>query len=112
MPEKVEAKMPEIPDLTDVEIVFGSVKHLPSMESIPDEFKMNDRNNPFCKLTTDWFFKGLDKEQISSMVPKEGVDKLKAVRALSAILKSFEPQHEHKEAGVAYLMSCWFDVKK
>ena len=28
---------------------------------------------------------------------------------LKSILQSFKPKHERKEAGVAYLMSLWFD---
>ena len=31
--------------------------------------------------------------------------------AIAAILASFEPKHEHKEAGAAYLLSQWFELR-
>jgi hypothetical protein len=41
--------------------------------------------------------------------PKEGVDVDKALRHIQAIMRSYQPKHEHKEAAVAYLLSQWFD---
>jgi hypothetical protein len=58
------------------------------------------------KSFSRWFFSGLPKGTV--FVPHEGIDPAKAMRHLRAILGSFEPKHEHKEAGVAYLMSQWF----
>lgn len=43
------------------------------------------------------------------VVPKEGVDPDKAMRHLAACMRSFEPKHEHKMAGVACLMATWFE---
>ena len=43
------------------------------------------------------------------MKPKEGVDTKKALRHVKAVLGSWEPKHEHKEAGVAFLLNEWFD---
>jgi hypothetical protein len=40
--------------------------------------------------------------------PREGVDPEKAFRAIKATLGSFAPKHQHKEAAVAYMLSCWF----
>jgi hypothetical protein len=42
-------------------------------------------------------------------VVREGVDAKAAWRHCAALLRSFEPKHEHKEAGVAYLMSQYFE---
>jgi hypothetical protein len=42
-------------------------------------------------------------------VTKEGIDRSVAMRHLKCIMSSWEPQHEHKTAGVAYLMSLWFE---
>ena len=36
-------------------------------------------------------------------------DTNKAIRHLKAILVSYDPKHEHKEAGVAFLLSEWFE---
>jgi hypothetical protein len=96
----------EIPEVDGLDTVFGNIKHLPAMKDIPEEFKTGYRSNKWIAAQMDWFFKGIKP---TSLIPKEGVDRGKAIRALQAIQCSFEPSHEHKEAGVAYLMSLWFD---
>ena len=50
---------------------------------------------------SEWFFYGLKDAQF---VPNEGIDKGEALRHLGYIMGSWEPQHEHKEAGCAYLL--------
>lgn len=79
---------------------------LPKWEDIPAEFKNPNRPTKWNNLFNDWFYHGL-----KSLVrkPKPGIDELKAIRHLSCIVGSYEPKHQHKEAGVAYLMSLWFD---
>lgn len=91
--------------ITDVELAFPArVKHLmPPMLQIPAEFR-NGRS-PWCRLASDWFAHGL-RDPAFHMTP--GIDGNNATRQLSAILRSFEPKHEHKEAAVAYLASLWF----
>lgn len=94
-------------DISDLDVAFPANicgKYLPPYSIVPEEFKRgktywNDRMN-------EWFFKGLNPEMI--LIPKDGIDKQKALRQLKACLGSFEPKHEHKEAGVAYLMSLFF----
>lgn len=81
------------------------VSHLmPQMKEIPQEFK-NFPGNKWVKFQGHWFFKGLKNPQF---YPKEGIDAETAYRHLAAIQGSFEPQHEHKAAAVAYLASQWF----
>ena len=58
-------------------------------------------------MVSRWFFSGLPKE--TRFVPKTGIDEAAAKAHLRAILASFEPKHEHKEAGCAYLLSKWFE---
>jgi hypothetical protein len=83
--------------------VFGKVKGiLPPMSAIPDEF--DGGSNPWVRWQSQWFFKGLTRYP----VPKEGIDLKAAMANLSCIQRSFEPKHEHKQAGVAYLASLWF----
>lgn len=97
--------MLEVPETSDLDIAFGNTDHLPSYKSIPEEFK--DRGNKHYKFCSDWFFNGL----VEFPKSKEGVDVGKALRAVAAILKSWEPKHEHKMAGAAYLVSQWFDIE-
>lgn len=96
----------EVPDLTKVEVILGSIKHLPPMKDIPEEFQKY-HGTKWNKIMSKWFYGGLPGD--TEFIPKEGVDAKKAIAALGAILASFEPKHEHKEAGVAYLMSQWFE---
>lgn len=95
-------------DVDDLSLAFGGDMKvlLPPYESIPDTFKRFQRNNKWIKFQSDWFFSGIRNLQI---VPKQGIDKKKAMRHLSAIQSSWEPSAEHKEAGVAYLASLWFE---
>ena len=45
-------------------------------------------------------------------IPKEGIDPVMAWRHVRCVMGSFEPQHRHKVAACAYLMSLWFeDIK-
>jgi hypothetical protein len=96
--------MIEIPEVTDLDIAFGNVEHLPKWDAIPEEFKRG--NTKWNRLFNQCFFCGAKGLQL---VPKEGVDAKKALRVIRACMGSFEPKHEHKEAGVAYLFSLWFD---
>ena len=54
----------------------------------------------------------MNHEDLATFKAKDGVDNKKAMAAISAILRSFDPKHEHKEAGVAYLFSEWFEEVK
>lgn len=75
---------------------------LPKYDTVPDEFKR--QSNPWVKWQMDWFYEGLKRWPVA----KEGIDLNAAMAHLKAIQSSWEPQHEHKEAGVAYLASLWF----
>lgn len=96
-----------IKEFTDVELVFPtSVDGLmPAYKDIPKEFR--DWNSPgkWNKVMSDWFYKGLKN---AKWKPKPGVDEAKALRHIKYILGSWEPKHEHKAAGVAYLLNEWF----
>jgi anti-sigma factor ChrR (cupin superfamily) len=76
---------------------------LPPMAAIPKEF--HSMSNQWAKWQADWFYSGLKRLP----VPKEGIDLNMAMGNLAAVQGSFEPKHEHKSAGVAYLASLWFD---
>lgn len=80
--------------------------YLPPMSEIPDEFSEPVGGNPWIDLTEQWFANRL--KEIPSFAPNEGVDAEAAYRHISMCLKSYDPKHEHKIAGCAYLMSLWF----
>jgi hypothetical protein len=98
--------MINIPELTDADLAFGSIKHMPKYSEVPDRFK-NDYD-PVVILIREWFYKGLD---VSKIKPRNGVDQNKALKAIHAIMQSWEPKHEHKMAGCAMLLDQWFEVK-
>lgn len=78
---------------------------LPPMSEIPEEFKRS--HTEWNKLFSRWFYSGLPKG--TEFVPREGINRDEAIRHIRYCMKSFEPKHEHKEAGVAYLLSLWFE---
>ena len=96
--------------VTDVEIAFGgrTDQLLPAENEIPREYWM--RSNAWVKTVSRWFFKGATVAEVDALTPKAGVDKTAALRHLRAVLGSWEPKHEHKESGCAYLASLWFEA--
>lgn len=92
--------------LADVDIVFPTeVSHLlPAYSEVPEEFR-RDRNQ-WVQLAEEWFYSGLSRLVLTA---KPSIDKSAALRHLQAVLGSFEPKHKHKIAGVAYLLSQWFE---
>jgi hypothetical protein len=96
-----------IPEVSDGDMIFGQNIPLPAWDSIPEEFK-GCNATPFNEVVSTLFFEG---GRVSDfLTPKEGVDVSKALRAIKCCLGSFEPKHEHKEAGVAFMLSEWFDL--
>ncbi len=98
--------MIEIPEVNDLEVALSCAadRVLPARKTIPAEFWKD--GNRWHKVASDWFFFGLAK---STWKPKPGVDKNKALRAITATLGDFGPEHNHKIAGCAYLLSEWFE---
>ena len=86
------------------DIAFGgkAMEILPRYGEIPEEFKRG--GNPWVKWQQEWFFSGMK----CYPVPKDGIDLNLAMANLRCVNCSFEPKHEHKQAGVAYLASLWF----
>lgn len=91
----------------DIEMAFGGEvnKLLPPYEAIPEQFK-RFQGTKWNRLFSAWFFRGLESY---CLLPKEGIDESAALRHIRAVMASWEPKHEHKEAGVAYLFSLWFE---
>lgn len=106
--------MLKIPDVSDISVTLGEFDHVPPANDIPDEFK--DRRSPFCNAVSGWFFGGAKRipngvvVDGSTFTAKQGVEVTKALRAIAAALKSFEPSHEEKIAACGYMLSQWFDA--
>jgi hypothetical protein len=95
--------------VTDIQVAFpADVSDLmPEYEEIPEDFRRECGDaRPWIAFQRQWFFSGLRGVEI---VAKPGVDKGLALRHLKVIQGSFEPQHEHKEAAVAFLASLWLE---
>ncbi len=93
--------------VSDIEVAFPTeaLKLMPSMEEIPKEFKLYP-GGYYNKLFSEWFYKGISRDRLPA---KDGVDQSTAIRHLLCVIGSFEPQHEHKAAAAAYLMSLWIE---
>lgn len=96
--------------ITDVEIAFGTTKLLPSYDEVPDEFK---HGNDYTKLLDRLFADQPPPD--GEIVFREGFDDAYAPallnRVVRAHLRSFEPKHEHKIAGLGYLLSKVCEVR-
>ena len=93
--------------LTDLDIAFPAdvtTTLLPPMDAIPKDFEKRDY---WLGIVARWFFQGLPEDV--EFHAKSGINARDAFRHVAACLRSFQPQHEHKEAGCAYLLSQWFD---
>lgn len=99
-----------VPQLTRADVVFGEVKHLPKWDDIPAEFKRS--SNPYARFVSGWFFSGRKPKDMARLTARDGVDRAAALGAIQAVLGSFAPKHEHKEAGAAYLLSEWFELDR
>lgn len=88
--------------------VSRTMDHMPEMVDIPSEFKTRgSRAHPYVELVEQWFFSGI---QLIRTVPKEGVDRAKAMKHLRLIIGSWDTSHEHKIAATAFLIFDWFQV--
>ena len=95
-----------VPEVSDIDAAFPVNPPLPEWDDIPEEFKQ--WHNDFAKIAAMLFYNG-GKLSDHGLTPKGDLDEIKAIRAIRACLGSFEPKHEHKMAGVAYMLSEWFD---
>lgn len=93
----------------DLDLAFGGNigKLMPLFRNLPEDYQRETA--PFCRVASKWFFNGLD---VNTLTPKEGIDPKAALRHCGAVLRSFEPKHEHKIAGVGWLMAQWFEEPK
>lgn len=93
-PEQVES-------ITDPERAFSTERLLPAWEDIPEEFK---RGNVYTKLASAIFYgtpmPDCEIEMVEGFKPEAVND------CVRAHIGSFGPKHEHKIAGVGYMIAC------
>ena len=106
-----DAATVEIPEFSDAEVAFPTRTCLPPYDDLPEDF-VYERGaaRPFTSAVDRLFFDG-GKLADHGLTFKPGVDAAKAMRALRVCLGSWEPKHEHKVAGTAYLLSQWCDYR-
>lgn len=95
-------------DISQVDQAFPTSvrRHLPPFDSLPAEYQNWMRTDlPSFKLVSDIMFNGIVHGE---WTPKPGVNAEKAYRHVMYCLRSWEPKHEHKVAGVAWLIDQWF----
>jgi hypothetical protein len=102
----VPSKWEQPQQVRDIDVAFpasvvGTL--LPPMDEIPEEF--HSHSHPWCRFVSKLFFSGGNLP-----VSRNGIDRASAARHLKCVLGSYEPKHEHKEAGAAYLMSLWYEL--
>ena len=80
-----------IPELTDADVVFSNIDHLPKWEAIPDEFK--ERDEAHAEVVSKWFFEGLSEEDVKRLKPRKGVD----------LIVTGKHQHKKQKIGRAHV---------
>lgn len=90
--------------ITDLDMAWGTTKLLPDYSKVPEDFKSG---NIYTKLL-DCMFSGVPLPK-GEIIFRKGFDDADApkqlTRVIHAHLKSFEPKHEHKIAGLGYVIS-------
>ena len=91
--------------VTAADMAFGGkcAEILPPMAEIPTEFL--GHSGAWLDWQNEWFCVGLKRYPVA----KAGIDLKLAMNNLKCVQGSYWPKHEHKQAGVAYLASLWFE---
>ena len=97
----------DVASITDLEIAFGTTRLPPEVEAIPAEFK-SQCGNIYTRIT-DSIFMGTDMPQ-GEIVMKDGFDPETVNRCVRAHICSWSPKHEHKIAGVGYMISMMMTI--
>lgn len=88
---------------TNLDVAFGAaISDYPPFDSIPEEFRRG--HSSANKVASTLFFRGGKLDDFGLRL-KSGVDRASFFGPLQAMLGSFEPKHEHKEAACAWLIA-------
>jgi hypothetical protein len=95
-------------EVTDLDMAFcvraGAL--MPPRGDLPKCYYAFPGGRDSVRFASMWFFKGFQK---ADFTPREGVDTRLALRHIKACIGSFELKHEHKMAGVAFLLDQFFE---
>lgn len=78
---------------------------LPVYAELHADFRTDE--HPMCEVANHWFRYGL--KQGVKLYPKPEISGEEVFRHLSCCMGSFQPKHEHKIAGVAFLLDLWLE---
>lgn len=90
----------QMASISDVEMAFSTERLLPAWDDIPDEFR---HGNLYTKLA-DAIFCGHELPECEIKM-NAGFTPEALNRAARAHLQSWGPKHEHKIAGVGYMIA-------
>jgi hypothetical protein len=90
----------QVNSVDDVELAFSTTRLLPKWEDIPEEFKSG---NIYTQIAEALFYGNPLPDCSLEMI--DGVEPQALNRCITAHLKSFGPKHEHKIAGVGFMLS-------
>ncbi len=90
----------QIGSITDPEIAFSTHRLLPPWEDVPNEYW---QGNIYTEVASAIFY-GQELPHCSIEL-NDGVKAEELNRCIRAHLQSFWPKHEHKIAGVGYMIS-------
>lgn len=97
----------ELPEFGPLSAAFGArLEDYPPMTSIPEDYQKNRAAG--CRIASALFFDGGSLADHGRRL-KEGVDSSAFHMALRAMLCSFAPKHEHKEAACGWLIDTYTD---
>lgn len=96
----------DIKSITDIDEVFSTTKFLPPIEQIPIEFIKGNNYTQFVKN----LFHGTELSG-GTITFKFDIEPEQAKRFIISHLSSFEPKHNHKIAGVGYLLFLMSDLE-
>ncbi len=94
----------ELDAITDVEVAFSTERFLPAWEDVPEEFR---RGNLYTKVAESIFFsRSLPKAEMRFKQDFSDEGAPAALnRCVRAHLQSWGPKHEHKIAGVGFMIA-------
>lgn len=96
----------DVDDITDAEVISGTTKSLPDWKNIPKEFRKDIYNGTvYGRIITGWYTGDPIPDAELAFNPGFREDGKAVYRFINAHLKSFQPDHDHKIAGCAYLLS-------
>lgn len=91
----------QISSITALELAFSTDRLLPPWEDVPEDFL---EGNIYTELASAIFY-GTEMPK-NTIALNEGFEAEELNRCIHAHLKSWGPKHEHKIAGVGYMIAC------